>query len=82
MEQTQNHGGKRSNSGRKPSGIEKKPLTIYVKKDHVQQVGGMKEMRKLINEKIEQTFASDTAKIIICLAIGILACFADNIFNL
>ena len=80
MEQKQNHGGKRSNAGRKPSGINKKSMTVYFDEKSIEKYGGIKEFRKLIYQNMDQVLSNDTAKIIICIAIGILACFADNLF--
>jgi hypothetical protein len=42
-----NHGGRRSNAGRKPSGVKKKPVTIYVEQHIIEKYGRSEFREKL-----------------------------------
>lgn len=48
-EQVENRGGKRSNAGRKPSGIKKEPIFFYVESELVMKIGKVELRNKIYN---------------------------------
>jgi len=67
MEQTteqtiETRGGKRSNAGRKPSGVKKEPIFFYVESTLVEKVG-KKELRNNIYKHLK-TLQNDTGETI------------------
>jgi hypothetical protein len=62
MEQSTSRGGKRQNSGRKPSGIKKTQVTCYVENSLI-EVFGKEELRNKIYQFLK-TLKDDTGKTI------------------